>query len=135
MTAAPSPPVPAPRLTEMLSSSGKDMSKAALVPKGRIASYQLCDFNLPIAADPLLSRGMMGDGGIDFPAITQLVATAPYHRPVEVEIFNADIWSAPADHVVAVISRRWRSLVPPWLNSTHATTLTPASDVPEEAVS
>jgi len=119
----------------MATSSGKDMSKAALVRKGRIASYQVCDFNLPIAADPLLSRGMMGDRVIDFPAITQLVVAAGYHRPVEVEIFDADIWSTPAEHVVAVMSRRWRSLVPPWLNSTHATTLTPASDVPEEAVS
>jgi len=111
------------------------MSKAALVRKGRIASYQVCDFNPPIAADPLLSRGMMGDGVIDFPAITQLVATAGYHRPVEVEIFNADIWSALADHVVTAMSRRWRSLIPPWLNSTHATSHTPAADVPEEVVS
>ena len=81
----------------------------------RIASYQVCDFNLPIAADPLLSRGMMGDGVIDFPAITRMVAETGYDGPVEVEIFNADIWAAPADEVLSTMSERWRSLVLPSL--------------------
>jgi sugar phosphate isomerase/epimerase len=81
----------------------------------RIASYQVCDFNLPIAADPLLSRGMMGDGVIDFPAITRMVAATGYDGPVEVEIFNADIWAAPADEVLSTMSERWRSLVLPSL--------------------
>ncbi len=34
---------------------------------------------------------------IDFPAITRMVAETGYDGPVEVEIFNADIWAAPAD--------------------------------------
>ena len=38
--------------------------------ENRIASHQVCDFNMPIAADPLLSRGYMGDGVIDFATIT-----------------------------------------------------------------
>ena len=83
--------------------------------EGRIASYQVCDFNLPIAPDPLLSRGMMGDGVIDFPAITRMVAETGYDGPVEVEIFNADIWSAPADEVLATMKQRWQALVLPWL--------------------
>ena len=83
--------------------------------EGRIASYQVCDFNLPIAPDPLLSRGMMGDGVIDFPAITRMVAETGYDGPVEVEIFNADIWAAPADEVLATMSERWRALVLPSL--------------------
>lgn len=69
-----------------------------------MTSYQVCDFNLPIAADPLLSRGMMGDGVINFPAITRMVTAAGYDGPVEVEIFNADIWAAPADEVVATMT-------------------------------
>lgn len=81
----------------------------------RIASYQVCDFNLPIAADPLLSRGMMGDGVIDFAAITAMVAQTGYDGPVEVEIFNADIWAAPGHEVVATMVQRWRELVLPWL--------------------
>ena len=83
--------------------------------EGRIASFQVCDFNLPIAPDPLLSRGMMGDGVIDFPAITRMVAETGYDGPVEVEIFNADIWSAPADEVLATMKQRWQALVLPWL--------------------
>ena len=46
--------------------------------EGRLASYQVCDFNLPIAADALLSRGMMGDGVIDFATIGRWVADAGY---------------------------------------------------------
>ena len=83
--------------------------------EGRIASYQVCDFNLPIAADPLLSRGMMGDGVVDFPAITRMVAETGYDGPVEVEIFNADIWAAPADEVLSTMAERWRTLVLPSL--------------------
>ncbi|CAA9310147.1 MAG: Sugar phosphate isomerases/epimerase [uncultured Friedmanniella sp.] len=81
----------------------------------RLASYQICDFNLPIAADALLSRGMMGDGVIDFPSITRWVAAAGYHGPVEVEIFNADIWAADADEVLATMKERWSELVLPHL--------------------
>ena len=40
----------------------------------RIASYQVCDWVLPLAADALLSRGLPGDGVIDIPALTRSVA-------------------------------------------------------------
>jgi sugar phosphate isomerase/epimerase len=95
-----------PALAEQVARAGRE---------GRLASYQVCDFNLPIAADPLLSRGMMGDGVIDFAAVTRMVAATGYDGPVEVEIFNADLWAAPADEVVATMCERWRSLVLPWL--------------------
>ena len=96
-----------PALAEQVARAGRER---------RLASYQVCDFNLPIAADPLLSRGMMGDGVIDFAAITRMVAATGYHGPVEVEIFNADIWAAPADGVVETMTERWRTLVLPWLS-------------------
>jgi sugar phosphate isomerase/epimerase len=83
--------------------------------ESRLAGYQVCDFNLPIAADPLLSRGMMGDGVIDFASITAMVDQTGYDGPVEVEIFNADIWAAPADEVLATMAERWYELVLPWL--------------------
>ncbi len=51
-----------PELTEQVARAGR---------AGRIASYQVCDFNLPIADDPLLSRGMMGDGVIDFGPVSR----------------------------------------------------------------
>lgn len=93
---------------------GRDIERAGR--EGRIASYQVCDFNLPIAADALLSRGMMGDGVIDFASITQTVAATGYAGDVEVEIFNADVWAAPGDKVVATMAQRYRELVLPYLS-------------------
>lgn len=83
--------------------------------EGRIASYQVCDWNLPIAADALLSRGYMGDGYIDFETITRWVAATGYDGPVEVEIFNQEIWNSPAAEVLATVKARYESLVEPYL--------------------
>ena len=85
--------------------------------EGRLAGYQVCDFNLPIATDPLLSRGMMGDGVIDFGVITDLVDQAGYDGPIEVEIFNAEIWAMPADVVIATMTDRYCELVLPHLGT------------------
>jgi sugar phosphate isomerase/epimerase len=81
----------------------------------RIASYQVSDFNLPIAADALLSRGVMGDGVVDFSAITRLVHAAGYTGDVEVEIFNQDVWDADPDEVVSRVRERYAALVAPSL--------------------
>ena len=95
-----------PALNEQIARAGRE---------GRIASYQICDFNLPIATDALLSRGMMGDGVIDFGPISRSVAATGYDGPVEVEIFNADIWASPAEEVLTTMKQRWRQLVlPAW---------------------
>ncbi len=83
--------------------------------EGRLALYQVCDWLLPLAADPLLSRGYMGDGYIDFPALTRWVAQAGYTGVVEVEIFNAEIWSRPAAEIVATMAQRYTALVAPHL--------------------
>ncbi|MBX9245585.1 sugar phosphate isomerase/epimerase [Actinotalea ferrariae] len=83
--------------------------------EGRIASYQVCDWSLPLAADALLSRGYMGDGYVDFASITRWVAAAGYTGDVEVEIFNQGIWDQPADDVVATVAERYRRHVLPFL--------------------
>ncbi|MFC7493603.1 MULTISPECIES: sugar phosphate isomerase/epimerase family protein [unclassified Nocardioides] len=82
----------------------------------RIASYQVCDFNLPIAADALLSRGIMGDGVVDLPAITRLVHATGYAGDVEVEIFNQQVWDTDPDAVVARVAERYAELVAPALS-------------------
>jgi len=82
---------------------------------GRIASYQVCDFNLPIAPDALESRGMMGDGVINFAELTHAVAATGYGREVEVEIFNAEIWARDGADVVAEMQDRYATLVAPYL--------------------
>jgi sugar phosphate isomerase/epimerase len=60
----------------------------------RIAAYQVCDWITPLPPDALLARGMMGDGHIDFAAVTRMVTEAGYDGDVEVEIFNKDVWDA-----------------------------------------
>lgn len=74
---------------------------------GRIASYQVCDWTLPLAADPLLSRGMMGDGAVDLPRLTSLVHAAGYVGDIEVEIFNQQLWSAEPRAVLDTVLRRY----------------------------
>ena len=81
----------------------------------RIASYQVCEWITPLPPDALLSRGMMGDGHIDFPRLTSLVSAAGYTGDVEVEIFNADVWAADGRDVVATLARRYVELVEPHL--------------------
>ena len=79
----------------------------------RIASYQVCDWITPLPADVLLARGVMGDGHIDFAALTSAVTAAGYRGDIEVEIFNADVWRADPDQVLATVRDRYARLVEP----------------------
>ena len=81
----------------------------------RIVSYQIGDWITPLPPDALLSRGMVGDGHIDFAAFTRAVAATGYAGDGEVEIFNADLWAAPGDDVVATMSQRYLDRVHPHL--------------------
>jgi sugar phosphate isomerase/epimerase len=82
---------------------------------GRISSYQICDWLVPMTPDPLVSRGMMGDGVIDFGAITAMVAAAGYTGDVEVEIFNEAVWATDGYLVLETMKSRYRDLVLPAL--------------------
>lgn len=82
---------------------------------GRISSYQVCDWLNPMTADPLLSRGMMGEGVIDFATIGRWVRSAGYRGDVEVEIFNAAVWAADGHDVIETMKQRYRDLVLPSL--------------------
>jgi sugar phosphate isomerase/epimerase len=90
---------------------------AAAGAQHRISSYQVCDWLVPMAADPLVSRGMMGDGVIDFGAVTAMVRAAGYDGDVEVEIFNEDIWATDAAVVIDTMKQRYRDLVAPALTA------------------
>lgn len=80
---------------------------AAIARAGeRILSFQVCDWLDPLP-DVLLGRGMMGDGPIDFRFLRQEVEAAGYEGPIEVEIFNADIWERPGEEVVAEMVDRF----------------------------
>lgn len=83
--------------------------------QGRISSYQVCDWLVPMAADPLVSRGMMGDGVIDFASITAMVRDAGYDGDIEVEIFNETVWATDGVTVLETMKQRYRELVLPSL--------------------
>ncbi|MFE5336557.1 sugar phosphate isomerase/epimerase family protein [Isoptericola sp. NPDC056573] len=93
-----------PRLRESIARAGAE---------GRIAGYQVCDWNLPLAADPLNSRGHVGDGYVDFPTISRWVAEAGYTGDVETEIFNEEVWAEdPRDTARTVGERYARHVLP-----------------------
>jgi sugar phosphate isomerase/epimerase len=77
----------------------------------RIASFQVCDWITPLPADSLLSRGMMGDGHIDFRHHYELVTAAGYTGDIEVEIFNAEVWATDPDAVLETMKRRYLDVV------------------------
>ncbi len=66
----------------------------------RIASFQVCDWILPLPTDALLGRGHVGDGYIDFRPIADAVDAAGYDGYVEVEIFNEQVWDTPGDETL-----------------------------------
>ncbi|MFG2113294.1 sugar phosphate isomerase/epimerase family protein [Streptomyces sp. NPDC048718] len=59
---------------------------------GRIHAFQLADWITPLPAGVLHGRGRLGTGSIDLPGWCALVAEAGYTGPVEVEIFNDELW-------------------------------------------
>jgi sugar phosphate isomerase/epimerase len=81
---------------------------------GRIAAYQVCDWITPLPADALLARGMMGDGHIDFAAVTRTVIDAGYAGDIEVEIFNQAIWDADPAEVAERTAKSFTAHVAPW---------------------
>jgi sugar phosphate isomerase/epimerase len=83
--------------------------------EGRLCSYQVSDWVLPLAPDTLNSRGMMGDGYIDFPMLTKSVHDAGYAGDVEVEIFNERLWGLGGSEVVRKLVSRCQRLILPHL--------------------
>jgi sugar phosphate isomerase/epimerase len=81
----------------------------------RIASFQVSDMLVRLPVDVLLGRAMMGDGTIDFPPLVRAVADTGYDGDVEVEIFNADVWSTDPDEVITRMKDRYASLIAPAL--------------------
>lgn len=58
-------------------------------------------------ADPLMSRGMMGDGVVENRRLREAVDSAGYDGPIEVEIFNADTWAMNGNDVLRVMKERF----------------------------
>jgi sugar phosphate isomerase/epimerase len=77
---------------------------------GRILGYHVSDWLAP-PPDPLLGRGMMGDGVIELRRLRGAVEAAGYTGPIEVEIFNRALRDAPGDQVLALLKERFLAVV------------------------
>lgn len=97
-----------PQLPAQLERAGREQ---------RIASYQVCDWRTPLAADVLLSRHYPGDGVIDFGPVTRAVLAAGYSGDIEVEIFNAEVWADAPERVAQRTADSFGSAVGPSLEA------------------
>jgi sugar phosphate isomerase/epimerase len=77
---------------------------------GRIAGFHVNDWLVPLP-DPLMGRGMMGDGVIELRRLRTAIERAGYDGPIEVEIFNRTLWDTPGDEVIALMKRRYLDCV------------------------
>ncbi|WP_418961365.1 sugar phosphate isomerase/epimerase family protein [Streptomyces tritici] len=61
--------------------------------EGRLHSFQLADWTTPLPAGVLTGRGQLGEGAIDLAHWCELALAAGHTGPVEVELFNDDLWA------------------------------------------
>jgi sugar phosphate isomerase/epimerase len=88
-----------PRLAHALARAGN-----------RILALHVCDW-LRHTQEPLLDRGMMGDGVIDLPGLRAMVEAQGYQGLVEVEIFSRDRWwKEDPDLVLQTCAERLRTI-------------------------
>jgi sugar phosphate isomerase/epimerase len=59
----------------------------------------------------LMSRGMMGQGVIELRRLRCAAEVAGYRGPIEVEIFNDEIWRTPVREVVATVRHSYMAAV------------------------
>ncbi|GAA2942876.1 MULTISPECIES: sugar phosphate isomerase/epimerase family protein [Streptomyces] len=74
---------------------------------GRIHSFQLADWITPLPAGVLVGRGQLGDGSVDFRFLRRHVEATGFDGPIEVEIFNEDLWARDGAEVVAEVAARY----------------------------
>jgi sugar phosphate isomerase/epimerase len=73
-----------------------------------ILGFHVSDWLVP-PPDHLLGRGMMGDGVIQLRRLRQAVDAAGFSGPIEVEIFNQQIWDTPGEQVLELMKSRFLS--------------------------
>lgn len=72
--------------------------------RGKIAGFHVSDWPVPLP-DILMGRTMMGDGVIELRQLRQAVDAAGYDGPIEVEIFNNEIWKSADDGLLERIQQ------------------------------
>ena len=76
----------------------------------RLLGFHVNDWLVP-ATNVLMNRGMMGDGVIELRRIRDAVDRSGYEGPIEVEIFNEDVWATPIDELLPRLKQRYLSCV------------------------
>ncbi|MER6541536.1 sugar phosphate isomerase/epimerase family protein [Streptomyces sp. NPDC001250] len=74
---------------------------------GRIHTFQLADWITPLPEGVLTGRGQIGDGAIDLREWRGYVEAAGYTGPIEVELFNDDLWARDGREVLAETAERF----------------------------
>ena len=72
--------------------------------RGRIVGFHVSNWPVPLPGI-LMGRAMMGEGVIDLRQMRQAVEAAGYDGPIEVEIFNEEIWRTADDGLMDRIQR------------------------------
>ncbi|SPF02784.1 Inosose isomerase [Streptomyces sp. MA5143a] len=74
---------------------------------GRIHTFQLADWITPLPAGVLTGRGQIGDGAIDMREWKGYVEAAGYTGPIEVELFNDELWAGEGRALLAQTAQRF----------------------------
>jgi len=72
--------------------------------RGKIVGFHVSDWPVPLPGI-LMGRAMMGDGVIDLRQLRQAVDKTGYDGPIEVEIFNEDVWKSADNRLMERIQR------------------------------
>ncbi|QFQ97544.1 sugar phosphate isomerase/epimerase [Streptomyces phaeolivaceus] len=74
---------------------------------GRIHTFQLADWITPLPQGVLTGRGQIGDGAIDMREWKAYVEAAGYSGPIEVELFNDELWAGDGRELLEQTARRF----------------------------
>ena len=74
--------------------------------QGRIVGFHVSDWPVPLPGI-LMGRAMMGNGVIELRQLREAVDATGYDGPIEVEIFNEEIWKSADDGLLELIQQRF----------------------------
>jgi sugar phosphate isomerase/epimerase len=77
---------------------------------GHILDFHIGDWLSP-NGEPMMGRGMMGDGVIDLRRIRRAVDATGYSGAIEVEIFNQEIWDRAGRDVLCLMCERYLAIM------------------------
>jgi len=72
--------------------------------RGKIVGFHVSDWPVPLPGI-LMGRAMMGEGVIELRQLRQAVDKTGYDGPIEVEIFNEEVWKSADDQLLERIQR------------------------------